>query len=94
MGCSLPRRSLDGTDSDLPSPCRTDAWFYAGAALANSFNGLLSAVVLDSLDGNMGIAGWRWLYIVRRSLPSFATSRNLALTPHRRRLPSRRLRAL
>lgn len=40
------------------------AFFYAGAALANSFNGLLSAIVLRSLDGRMGYAGWRWLYII------------------------------
>jgi MFS family permease len=40
------------------------AFFYAGAALANMFNGLLSAIVLRNLNGTMGYAGWRWLYII------------------------------
>lgn len=38
------------------------ARFYAAAALAGSFGGLLAAG-LTSLDTN-GIRGWRWLYIV------------------------------
>lgn len=38
------------------------SWFYSGNALANMFGGLLAAGILGNLDGNMGIAGWRWLF--------------------------------
>lgn len=48
---------------------RRISWFYSGSALANMFGGLLGAAILGNLDGNMGLAGWRWLFIiVRRSL--------------------------
>ncbi|KAJ5572416.1 hypothetical protein N7450_009400 [Penicillium hetheringtonii] len=40
------------------------AWFYAGSSLANAFGGLIGAGVLGNLDGNYGIAGWRWLFII------------------------------
>ncbi|KAJ5111600.1 hypothetical protein N7532_002135 [Penicillium argentinense] len=40
------------------------AWFYAGSSLANAFGGLIGAGVLGNLDGNHGIAGWRWLFII------------------------------
>ncbi|KAM0701584.1 hypothetical protein Q7P35_010492 [Cladosporium inversicolor] len=40
------------------------SWFYSGNALANMFGGLLAAGILGNLDGSMGIAGWRWLFII------------------------------
>ena len=43
---------------------RRVAWFYSGNALANMFGGLLGAAILGDLDGDRGIAGWRWLFIV------------------------------
>ena len=43
---------------------RRISWFYSGNALANMFGGLLGAGILGGLDGNMGIAGWRWLFII------------------------------
>ncbi|KAK0392926.1 hypothetical protein NLU13_2420 [Sarocladium strictum] len=43
---------------------RRISWFYSGNALANMFGGLLGASILGNLDGNLGIAGWRWLFII------------------------------
>jgi MFS family permease len=43
---------------------RRISWFYSGNALANMFGGLLGASILGDLDGDLGIAGWRWLFIV------------------------------
>lgn len=34
------------------------------------FGGLLGAAILGNLDGDMGLAGWRWLFIVVRITPS------------------------
>ena len=44
------------------------AWFYSGNALANMFGGLLAAAVLDNLDGDHGLAGWRWLFIIEGTI--------------------------
>lgn len=43
---------------------RRISWFYSGNALANMFGGLIAAGVLGNLDGSMGLAGWRWLFII------------------------------
>lgn len=43
---------------------RRISWFYSGSALANMFGGVLGAAVLGNLDGDMGLAGWRWLFII------------------------------
>lgn len=43
---------------------RRISWFYSGNALANMFGGLLGAAILENLEGSMGIAGWRWLFII------------------------------
>lgn len=43
---------------------RRISWFYSGNALANMFGGLLGAAILGNLDGNLGLAGWRWLFII------------------------------
>lgn len=45
---------------------RRIAWFYSGNALANMFGGLVGAAVLGNLHNSMGIAGWRWLFIIVR----------------------------
>lgn len=47
---------------------RRVAWFYSGNALANMFGGLLGAAILGDLEGKLGIAGWRWLFIIVRAL--------------------------
>lgn len=43
---------------------RRISWLYSGNALANMFGGLLGAAILGNLDGGLGIAGWRWLFII------------------------------
>lgn len=43
---------------------RRISWFYSGSALANMFGGLLGAGILGNLDGDFGLAGWRWLFII------------------------------
>ncbi|OLN87986.1 putative transporter C11D3.18C 1 [Colletotrichum chlorophyti] len=43
---------------------RRIAYLYAGNALANMFGGLLGAGILGGLEGDLGIAGWRWLFII------------------------------
>ncbi|KFA68079.1 hypothetical protein S40285_02597 [Stachybotrys chlorohalonatus IBT 40285] len=43
---------------------RRIAYLYAGNALANMFGGLLGAAILGNLEGDLGIAGWRWLFII------------------------------
>lgn len=43
---------------------RRVAWFYSGNALANMFGGILGAAILGNLDGDLGLAGWRWLFII------------------------------
>lgn len=57
------------------------AFFYAGSALANMFNGLMSAGILSDLDGARGIAGWRWLFIIQGSLTVFFAIISAALLP-------------
>lgn len=47
---------------------RRISWFYSGSALANMFGGLLGAAILGNLDGDFGLAGWRWLFIVEGSV--------------------------
>lgn len=43
---------------------RRISWFYSGNALANMFGGLLGAGILGGMEGSLGIAGWRWLFII------------------------------
>lgn len=43
---------------------RRIAWFYSGSSIANMVGGLLAAGILGNMDGAMGIAGWRWLFII------------------------------
>lgn len=47
---------------------RRIAWFYSGNALANMFGGLLGAVILGNLEGDLGLAGWRWLFIIEGTI--------------------------
>lgn len=47
------------------------AILYSGLVLATAFSGLIAAGIFAGLDGAMGIAGWRWLFILESSA-SFA----------------------
>ncbi|KAI9158066.1 transporter [Paramyrothecium foliicola] len=56
---------------------RRIAWLYAGNALANMFGGLLGAAILGTLSGDLGYAGWRWLFIIEGTIAigfSFVTA--------------------
>ena len=39
--------------------------------MSNAFNGLIAAGVLGNLNGSMGLAGWRWLFIIEGSITVF-----------------------
>ncbi|CAM1507733.1 Fc.00g045810.m01.CDS01 [Cosmosporella sp. VM-42] len=39
--------------------------FYTGNMAASSFSGLIAAGVFAGLDGNRGLAGWQWLFIIQ-----------------------------
>ncbi|GIZ42057.1 hypothetical protein CKM354_000533700 [Cercospora kikuchii] len=47
------------------------AWFYSGVSLANMFGGLIGAGVLGNMEGALGIAGWRWLFIISGAITVF-----------------------
>ncbi|ETN43921.1 uncharacterized protein HMPREF1541_11052 [Cyphellophora europaea CBS 101466] len=50
---------------------RRIAWFYGGVALANMFGGLIAAGVLSRMEGAMGVAAWRWLFIINGAITIF-----------------------
>ncbi|KAK0384640.1 hypothetical protein NLU13_8726 [Sarocladium strictum] len=64
------------------------ALLYSGLVLAQAFSGLIAAGVFSGLDGAMGLAGWKWLFILEAAgsavfaltaffvLPNFPTSTN------------------
>jgi sugar phosphate permease len=59
VGCWYPRH-LQG---------RRYAVLYSTVSLTGAFGGLL-ATAIHSLDGNHGIAGWRWIFIVEGCVTS------------------------
>lgn len=65
---------------------RRIAWFYSGNALANMFGGLLAAGILGNLDGDMGLASWRWLFIIVSSPIHASPDRELTAVSVRRRV--------
>src|SRR5688572_30944582 len=64
------------------------ALLYSGLVLAQAFSGLIAAGVFAGLDGAMGLAGWKWLFVLEAVgsaffaltaffiLPNFPTSNN------------------
>lgn len=40
------------------------AFLYSGLVLATAFSGLLAAGIFAGLEGALGIAGWKWLFII------------------------------
>src|SRR6516164_9218038 len=38
--------------------------FYTGIALSLTIGGPISGLILDTLDGSMGLGGWQWLFII------------------------------
>jgi hypothetical protein len=64
------------------------ALLYSGLALGQAVSGLIAAGVFAGMDGAMGLAGWKWLFIIEGAgsaffaitaffvLPNFPTSPN------------------
>ncbi|UPL00443.1 hypothetical protein LCI18_011377 [Fusarium solani-melongenae] len=47
------------------------ALLYSGLVLAQAFSGLIAAGVFAGLDGPMGLAGWKWLFILEGAASGF-----------------------
>ncbi|KAJ0114087.1 vitamin h transporter [Diaporthe amygdali] len=41
---------------------------YSGNIFATSFSGLIAAAVFNTIDGNQGLKGWQWLFIIEGCL--------------------------
>ncbi|TEA22084.1 putative transporter [Colletotrichum sidae] len=41
---------------------------YSGNIFATSFSGLIAAAVFNTIDGNRGLRGWQWLFIIEGCL--------------------------
>ena len=44
------------------------AILYSGNIFATSFSGLIAAAVYNTVSGNHGLAGWKWLFIIEGCL--------------------------
>lgn len=78
------------------------AILFCGNLSSNAFGGLLAAGVLDSMQGKLGYAAWRWLFFIEGALtivvaiiaifvlPDFPATTPW-LTPAERRLAERRM---
>ena len=61
MSCWYTRREL---------ALRT-ALLYSGLVLAQAFSGLIAAGVFAGMSGLIGIAGWKWLFILEAAMSAF-----------------------
>lgn len=48
---------------------RAGVWFM-GNSLGSMFSGYLQAAAYKNLNGVLGRAGWRWLFVIRELFPS------------------------
>jgi len=44
------------------------AILYCGNLISNAFGGLLAAGILNSMEGKLGYAAWRWLFIIEGAI--------------------------
>jgi MFS family permease len=75
---------------------------YSGNIFATAFSGLIAAATFDTLDGEHGLSGWRWLFIIEATvtfgvaifglffLPDFPLTTRW-LTPEERQLAHNRM---
>ncbi|KZT13065.1 MFS general substrate transporter [Laetiporus sulphureus 93-53] len=80
------------------------AILYGGNIISNAFGSLIASGILDTMQGKLGRAAWRWLFYIEGSLTIFfaicavfilpdfpATERGKWLSPLERRLALRRM---
>ncbi|KAG6812331.1 hypothetical protein H0H92_003415 [Tricholoma furcatifolium] len=79
------------------------AYLYCGNLISNAIGTLLASAILDTMDGVLGFAAWRWLFFVEGSftvivaviaifvLPDFPESPCSWLTPAERALAMQRM---
>jgi len=44
------------------------AILYCGSLISNAFGPLIAAGILNGMDGDLGVAGWRWLFYVEGAI--------------------------
>ncbi|KDQ09010.1 hypothetical protein BOTBODRAFT_179347 [Botryobasidium botryosum FD-172 SS1] len=78
------------------------AILFCGSMISNAFGGLLAAGILDTMEGKLGYAAWRWLFFIEGAmtisvaicsifiLPDFPSNTRW-LTPLERRLAEKRI---
>ncbi|KXH53156.1 hypothetical protein CNYM01_01877 [Colletotrichum nymphaeae SA-01] len=42
---------------------------YAAGQMAGAFGGLLGSAIMGGMDGKLGLADWRWLFIIEGTIP-------------------------
>ncbi|KAJ4342568.1 hypothetical protein N0V95_006908 [Ascochyta clinopodiicola] len=47
---------------------KRNAIFYAGSLVSGAFGNLIAAGILSGMDGSLGLAAWKWLYILEGSI--------------------------
>nr|POE90361.1 putative transporter [Quercus suber] len=47
------------------------AFLYSGALVGSAFSGLIAAGIHSGLDGALGLASWRWVFIIEGSITVF-----------------------
>ncbi|KDQ09022.1 hypothetical protein BOTBODRAFT_37405 [Botryobasidium botryosum FD-172 SS1] len=57
------------------------AIFYCGSLISNAFGGLIAAGILDTMDGKLGYAAWRWLFIIEGSVTIFVAICSIFILP-------------
>jgi len=68
---------------------KRNAGFYLIGSMASAFGGILAYGIMQ-LNGRAGLSGWRWIFIVSRTLQSFPAKecepRKLIAITHRSRV--------
>ncbi|GLI78080.1 hypothetical protein PoHVEF18_006379 [Penicillium ochrochloron] len=57
------------------------ALLYSGSLLSGAFSGLIAAGITSGLNGNRGIAAWRWLFIIEGAITVFVAIISIFIIP-------------